>query len=403
MENFRKLGLSEEILKAIKDLKFSIPTAIQEKAIPLVLQGKDVIGNAATGSGKTLAFAAGIIEKVKKHEGIQALILTPTRELADQITESLRTFARHHGLTMQDVYGGVGMENQIKGILKSEVIIGTPGRILDHLTRGTLNLSKVQILVLDEADRMVDMGFMPDVEKIIKACSTKRQTLLFSATTSQDIEYVARNYMHHPVYVKVESYVDPTKLRQYYYDVDEKMKFSLLYHLLKEDRSGLIMVFSNTRQNADLITQNLKNFGLKVASIHGGLKQNKRNAILKKFQDENIRILVCTDVAARGLDIDNVSHIYNYDSPKTSTEYIHRIGRTARAGKEGEAISLISNRDYLNFQEVCSDKSLKISRKETPRIQRVQFQFILKKRFERMHSGNSRFQHRRSSFRSYNL
>jgi len=373
MENFKKLGIRENLLRSIKEFNFDKPTEIQEKAIPLVLEGKDVIGNSATGSGKTLVFGAGIIEKVKARGGVQSLILTPTRELAEQVTQTLKKFSKNTHLKIQEVYGGVSISRQIEGIKNAEIVVGTPGRILDHLQRKTLNLSKIFILVLDEADRMADMGFLPDVEKIIKTCSLNRQTLLFSATLSQDINYIANKYMKNPEYVYVESYVESGKLKQYYYEIAQYSKFSLLAHLLKEDSSQLVMVFCNTRRNADILARNLQRIGLKATAIHGGRSQNKRSNIMEQFHKGQIHILVCTDVAARGLDIKNVSHVYNYDTPKNSTEYIHRIGRTARAGKEGEAISLVSNRDYENFNRVISNSALNIITKELPSFENIQF------------------------------
>ena len=399
MENFKKLGLTEGLLKSIKELNFERPSEIQEKSIPFILEGKDVIGKSATGSGKTLAFGAGIIEKIKKGKGIQALVLTPTRELAEQVSQSLKNFSKHYHLKVIDVYGGVSISRQIEEIKYSEVVVGTPGRILDHLKRKTLNLSSLTILVLDEADRMADMGFLPDVEKIIKSCPKNRQTLLFSATISQDINYITENYMIEPKYISVKSYVEPEKLKQSYYDVQQNSKFSLLVYLLKTDKSNLVMVFCNTRRNADVVARNLQRLGLKATAIHGGRTQNKRNNIMEQFHKGEIHILICTDVAARGLDIKNVSHIYNYDIPKNSTEYVHRIGRTARAGNEGEAISLVANRDYNNFNRIISDRVFTIVAKDIPHFENLQFH-LPQDRKEHFHRSENRgrFDRRRESF-----
>ena len=372
---FKSLGLQSEILRVIAELRFETPTEIQEKSIPSVLEGKDVIGSASTGSGKTLAFGAGIIKKCEKGKGVQALVLVPTRELAEQVALSLRVFSKYAGLRIIEVYGGVSMSPQVSGIGKSEIVAGTPGRILDHLTRGTLKLNKIKVFVLDEADRMVDMGFLPDVERIISACSKERQTLLFSATITQDVHHISKKHMKSPVSISAESQVDPSKLKQIYYDVQPHEKFSLLIHLLKKERAGLVMVFCNTRRNADIVAQNLKRYGLDATAIHGGLAQNRRSKIMQGFHASATQILVCTDVAARGLDIKGVSHVYNYDVPKTSDEYIHRIGRTARAGKEGEAITIVSSRDYENFQRVMMDHELSIERKELPEFERINARF----------------------------
>jgi len=380
MNEFKELGLSKKITDVLEEMRFETPSEIQRKTIPLILEGKDIIGNAATGSGKTLAFASGIIEKAIPGEGIQALVLTPTRELADQVAKVMRIFSKKYSLVTQEIYGGVSLENQIRGSKKAEIIVGTPGRILDHLQRKTFDFFKLKILVLDEADRMADMGFLPDLERIIGQCPIKRQTLLFSATTSPDVSYIAQKYMKEPKQITVEQYVDSSKLQQYYYDTPNQLKFSLLVHLLKVEKSGIVMVFCNTRRNVDLIAMNLKRYNIHSHAIHGGLDQRKRNRIMEQFHKNEADILVCTDVAARGLDIKGVTHIYNYDTPKTSEEYIHRIGRTARAGKKGLAISIISNRDYENFRKVMEDDSLDIEQKEVPKIERLTPHFKQDKR-----------------------
>ena len=393
MEKFKILKLSAGILKAIETAGFTDPSAIQEKAIPLILEGKDIIGSSATGSGKTLEFGAGIIEKSKKGHGVQALVLTPTRELAEQVARSLREFSRHFGLTVSEVYGGVSFEPQKRALLHTEIVVGTPGRILDHLNQRTLNLSKLKFLVLDEADRMLDMGFIPDVEEIIGACPSERQTLLFSATIFPDIERIARKYMKNPVRIEVDSLVDPSKLHQVFYDVPQHMKFSLLVNLLKRERSGLVMVFCNTRRNTDLVTKNLLRYKVHALAIHGGLAQAKRTRVINEFHSHGAVILVCTDVAARGLDIKGVSHVYNYDVPKTRNEYVHRIGRTARAGKEGIAVSLVSQRDYDNFRQVCSDRTLNIMREQLPELE------VLDVNFKTMSSDGDFSRGNRGNFR----
>lgn len=371
MKDFNSLGLSEPFLHLLKKANFTEPSEIQEKTIPLVLQGKDVIGNSATGSGKTLAFGAGIIEKVVADKGIQALILTPTRELAEQIGTVFETFSGYKDLNVSIIYGGVNIGHQIRALQKAEIVVGTPGRILDHLERGTINFSDLKILVLDEADRMLDMGFIRDVEKIVKNMPKKRQTLLFSATITADIEHLAKKYMESPEIVSVEAYVNPEKLKQVYYDVPKNKKFSLLVHLLKRETPGLVMVFCNTRHNTDFVADNLHRLGIDAIAIHGGLTQDKRTKIMQKFHEKKVYVLVCTDIAARGLDIKGVSHVYNYDIPKTSKDYIHRIGRTARAGKEGIAINILSDRDYENFNSVLRDESLNITEEELPQIEQV--------------------------------
>ncbi len=372
MSEFRNLGLSKEILEVLEEMNFDVPTDIQKESIPLILKGKDVIGNAATGSGKTLAFASGIIEKCVAGEGVQALVMAPTRELAEQIAKVMRIFSKKTSLNVQEVYGGVPIERQFRAVQYCDVVVGTPGRILDHLKRRSLDLAKLKILVLDEADRMVDMGFLPDVERIINLCPTRRQTLLFSATTSKDVEYIEKKYMQFPKTVAVETYVDVSQLQQYYYNAPSHIKFSLLVHFLKNEKSGIIMVFCNTRRNVDLVTMNLKRHGINAQAIHGGLEQKKRSRIIDSLHKNEADILVCTDVAARGLDIKNVTHVYNYDVPRTSEEYVHRVGRTARAGKKGIAISIVSSNDYENFSNVLMDDSIKIEEKPIPEVEKVE-------------------------------
>jgi len=380
MESFRKLGLSEDLIKALADAGFKEPSEIQVKAIPLVVAGKDVIGSAATGSGKTLAFGAAMLDKIHKspNQGIQALIITPTRELAEQNANSLYKFARYLNVELAAIYGGVSYEPQFRALKHADIVTGTPGRLLDHLREGALNLKNLKYLVLDEADRMLDMGFIEDITEIIKACPKERQTLLFSATMSPDISRMAQKYMNDPVEVGAVSQVDPSKLHQVFYDVPQDMKFSLLVHLLKkenEENKNLVMVFCNTRRNADFITRNLKRYDIHALAIHGGLSQNRRNSTIDLFHSKDVKVLVCTDVAARGLDIKGVSHVYNYDIPKTPKEYVHRIGRTARAGKEGIAVNIVARNDYMNFKDVLSDDSLTIERMDLPAVEKIQVSF----------------------------
>jgi ATP-dependent RNA helicase DeaD len=370
MTKFKVLKLSEGMANTIREAGFTEPSEIQQKTIPLVLAGKDVIGGSATGSGKTLAFGAGMIDKVKRGNGIQALILTPTRELAEQVAHTLKKFSKHTGINVREIYGGVSMGPQVYGLREADIVVGTPGRILDHLERRTLDLSRIKFLVLDEADRMLDMGFIRDVERIIRQCPGERQTLLFSATISEEIGRIANKYMKNPVQVELENHVDPLKLHQAYYDVATENKFSLLVHLLKEEKNRVVMVFCNTRRNVDRLTRSLYQNGIEAMPIHGGLSQNRRSDTLRAFHRKETLILVCTDVAARGLDIKDVSHIYNFDIPTTSTEYTHRIGRTARAGKDGIAISFVSEGDHFEFRHIFAQNP-NLERLEIPQYDMV--------------------------------
>ena len=395
MTKFKELGITEEVWKVIHEDGFEKPSEIQARTIPLVLQGKDVIGGSATGSGKTLAFAAGIIKHTEHGKGIQALILTPTRELAEQVTKAIRHFSKYKPLKIVSIYGGLSINPQIEDLRRADIVVGTPGRILDHLQRDTIILDSLKTLVLDEADRMLDMGFIDDVLTIIKACPKQRQTLLFSATIYDEVVFIASKYMNNPVEVSAESRVDPRKLNQVFYDVPDNMKFSLLVHLLKEEKSDLVMVFCNTRRNTGFVVRNLTLNGIPSVSVHGGYTQAKRNKIMEDFHAKKIRVLVCTDVAARGLDIEGISHVYNYDIPDDVKDYIHRIGRTARAGKEGKAINILSSYDYENFNKIDDDESLNVVKVELP-----DFPMIIPRSFREKYEGGQR-QHGRHERRDY--
>jgi len=372
MENFARLGLSKELTDVLKKFGFEKPSEIQEKAIPLALARKDIIGGSATGSGKTLAFASAILENIKSEKEVQALVLTPTRELAEQVADSIRKFGKNKSADVLAVYGGVRIESQIRKLSTANIIVGTPGRVLDHLNRRTLRLDKIKFLVLDEVDRMFDMGFRRDVEKIINECPKQRQTMMFSATISPDIDYLAKRYTKNSVEVAVQSKVDSSKLKQFYYDVPDYQKFSLLVSLLKKENSDLVMVFCNTRRNVDFVTKNLIGARINAKAIHGGIDQKKRMNVLSEFHNKGLGVLVCTDVAARGLDIKGVTHVYNYEVPSDPKDYIHRIGRTARAGKDGKAITILASRDYENFRYLVRSGDIEIESLELPKIEVVE-------------------------------
>jgi len=367
------IHLQEELKKAFLELGFEEMTDIQKKSIPLIQEGRDVIGQSQTGSGKTVAFGFPMLEKVQHNRGIQALVLVPTRELCEQVTSELRKFAKYKKANITPIYGGVSINPQIAHLKYADIVVGTPGRILDHLQRGTINLSGVKILVLDEADKMFEMGFIDDVKKIISQVPRERQTLLFSATISHQVHDIVQNYMKNPAKVKLQSYVEQEKMAQYFYNVNSRDKFSLLVHILKHESPKLAIIFCATRKRVDVVGTNLNRNGVKALSLHGGLSQNRRKKSLEMFHKNEATILVASDVAARGLDIKNVSHIINYDCPKTSKEYIHRIGRTARAGKEGKVLSLIAEPDYDNFRNVLGDRSIVVQQLQLPQFQRVQF------------------------------
>ena len=372
MDVFKQFGLSQELLDTIEKKGITEPTKIQTDTIPLIIQGKDVIGESATGSGKTLAFGCGIIERVVPGKGLQALVLTPTRELAEQVKNELNLFSGSKRMNIITIYGGVAIGPQIGQLPRADVVVGTPGRLLDHLERGTLDLSKIMLLTLDEADRMLDMGFIEDVERIISQCPKERQTLFFSATISASIRQLANHHMTDYTEVKGQKMVDPSKLTQVFYDSPKNVKFSLLVHLLSNEDSGLVMVFCNTRRTTDFVVSNLKSNKVDAVAIHGGFTQSKRSKMLDLFNDNKAHVLVCTDVAARGLHIDNVSHIYNYEIPPDSTDYVHRIGRTARAGEDGKVINIICEYDYDNFSRIQGEhREYKIDKMEMPQVERI--------------------------------
>ncbi len=400
MEKFERiLGADNPLLTSIKFKGFTNPTEIQEKSIPVILKEKDIIAGASTGSGKTFAFAVGLIKNAKKNFGVQGLVLTPTRELAEQVANELSVFARHKNLEIISVYGGVSITKQMHELNKADIVVGTPGRILDHISRNSINLKFVNTLVLDEADRMLDMGFRDDVTKIVSNCPKKRQTLLFSATISQDIVFLAQKYMEKPVEISAEPQVDPTKLEQVFYDVQDNMKFSLLAHLLENEKSELVLIFCNTRRNVEFIANNLRRMGIRAVGLHGGFSQDKRNKILEHFHSKKVQILIATDVAARGLDIKGVSHIYNYDSPPTEKEYVHRIGRTARAGKEGKVINIIASRDYENFNNIING-DFEIKQMKTPFVKRAMIKWIPERRNGRRENRDFRNHGRRNNMRT---
>ncbi len=371
--NIEELNLSPSLIKAVKELGYEEFTEIQQKCIPLIFESRDIFGQSKTGSGKTAAFGLPILQNITSGKGIQALILTPTRELCVQVTEALRQFGKFLNIRTVSVYGGVGIEPQITALKTAEIVVGTPGRIQDHINRRTISFHNVKILVLDEADKMFEMGFLEAVEEILKSVPKERQTLLFSATLSKSVLHIVKKHLKSPTIIKTEEHVDKSLLKQVYYNVKYYEKFSLLVHLIKQKESGLALVFCATRREVDSLTKNLKMQKIRTMAIHGGLTQNKRQYALEELKKENIQVLVATDVAGRGLDIKNISHVYNYDVPKTSEEYIHRIGRTARAGMKGDAVTLLSEKDHANFDSVLRNRSIEIHKNELPVFPRVPF------------------------------
>ncbi|MEA3414244.1 MAG: DEAD/DEAH box helicase [Nanoarchaeota archaeon] len=380
MKTFKQLGLSNNFIAVLKKLKITSPTEIQERAIPYVLKGKDVVASAATGSGKTLAFVSGILENMQPSGKSRVLVLTPTRELAEQVSSEFRKFATKK-FKVFAVYGGTPIQEHIRKIKNSDIVVATPGRLLDLIQRQAFYLKDIEVLILDEFDRMLDMGFSHDVDLIIRKCPKQRQTLLFSATNTGEIKNLIDWYTKNAKQICIKSHLDSSILEQIYYDVLQKEKLSLFYYLIKKEKSNKTMVFCSTRINTEFIAKSLQKLGIDAKIIHGGLEQRQRTRTLKKFHQEG-GILVCTDVAARGLDIKGITHIYNYDLPRKSEDYIHRIGRTARAGKEGKAITILTPKDYDLFEKILELPNVNLQEMDLPIFERINKEFlpILKKR-----------------------
>lgn len=350
--NFRELHVNEQIVRALETQEITEPTDIQQQAIPLIKAGKDVIGMSQTGSGKTAAFGIPVLERIVPGSGLQALIMAPTRELAVQISREMQKFAKYMHVSFATVYGGVGMQPQIDAMAKADVLVGTPGRLLDHLQRGNMNLSKVVIAVLDEADKMVDMGFIEDVEKILSQTAKDKQMLLFGATISTEIEDLQARHMKNPETVRAAKYVGDDCLKQFYYDVKQHEKFSLLIHLLKKEQTERVLIFCSARRTVEMVANNLRRQGVRCEMIHGKLNQNRRQSVMDGFNEGNPKVLVASAVAARGLDVKFVTHVFNYDVSNDPQEYVHRVGRTARAGESGKAFTLLGEKDHEAFGQV---------------------------------------------------
>ena len=386
---FRELPISQTTLKSIEKMGYKKPTEIQEKAIPVVMEGKDLIAQAQTGTGKTAAFGIPIVEKVNpKARKIQALVLVPTRELAIQVVKEIKDIGRNRKLFALAVYGGKSIKHQIDFLKKGKdvVIVGTPGRIRDLIERGVLDLSNVEIFVLDEADRMLDMGFIEDIEFIFEQTPKDKQTLMFSATMPPSIKRLAEKFLrpdYEMVRVKPEE-VTVDRIKQIVYRVDENKQFEKLTESLKEHPETKTIIFTETKKEADQIADKLRKEGFNASAIHGDYSQAKREKVLRDFRRNQLQILVATDVAARGLDIKGVDLVMNYSLPRNVESYVHRIGRTGRAGKEGTAISI------MNTQE---DNLFRLIKKITKAD--IQFENLSDKEFTKPQSKNRKFTGRR--------
>ncbi|MDW3865949.1 DEAD/DEAH box helicase [Staphylococcus saprophyticus] len=363
MQNFKELGISDKMAETLQSMGFNEATPIQKESIPLALEGKDVLGQAQTGTGKTGAFGIPLIEKVADQEGVQSLILAPTRELAMQVAESLKAFAKGQNIQVVTVFGGMPIDRQIKALKKGpQIVVGTPGRVIDHLNRRTLKTNDIHTLILDEADEMMNMGFIDDMKFIMdKIPAEQRQTMLFSATMPKAIQTLVQQFMRSPVIVKtMNNEMSDPQIEEYYTIVKELEKFDTFTSFLDVHQPELAIVFGRTKRRVDELTSALISKGYKAEGLHGDITQAKRLEVLKKFKNDQLDILVATDVAARGLDISGVSHVYNFDIPQDTESYTHRIGRTGRAGKKGVAITFVNpiEMDYIRQIEQANKRQM---------------------------------------------
>ncbi len=407
-ERFGDFGLSSEILKALDDLGYSSPTPIQSRAIPVILEGKDVMGAAQTGTGKTAGYSLPVLQLLLYYANtsmsparhpVRALVLVPTRELADQVYGDVRKYAKYTSLRVAVVFGGVDISTQT-GVLRAgaEILIATPGRLLDHVQQKNVSLGQTHVLVLDEADRMLDMGFLPDLQRIVNLLPKKRQTLLFSATFSSDIRKLANSFLDSPVSVEVaRQNATADNVKQTVYRVDEADKNEMVEYLLRQHYREQVLIFSNTKAGASRLARQLERKGLRASAIHGDKTQAERMAVLDAFKEGNIAILVATDVAARGLHIEELPCVINFDLPFVAEDYVHRIGRTGRAGATGEAISLCSAKDDKLLDEIE-----KLIRRKLP-LQTAPVFELKKERVSRTETVDSGKRSERSPYKSVGL
>ena len=369
---FEDLKISENILRIVEELGFEAPTPIQYQSLPKLYEGKDIIGQAQTGTGKTAAFGIPMIEKVNPEDRtVQVLILTPTRELSMQVADELRKFSKYTpGVKSLAIYGGQPIDRQIKALKQGiQIVVGTPGRLIDHIRRRTLRLNNVVGVVLDEADQMLDMGFLEDIETILDSTPGDRQTAMFSATMPREIENIAKKYMKNPEKIKVvHKELTVPQIAQYYFEVRPHEKLDALCRVLDMEDSDLGIIFCRTKKGVDELVESLQSRGYSVEGLHGDLKQSQRDRVMKRFRDGIIDFLVATDVAARGIDVDDIELVINYDIPEDFEYYVHRIGRTGRAGKLGLAYTFVTGRQIRTLKALETYAKTRIRRKNLPTV-----------------------------------
>ncbi|MEJ2696674.1 MAG: DEAD/DEAH box helicase [Candidatus Sulfobium sp.] len=366
--SFEEFGLSKALMKAVREMGFEAPTPIQKMTIPHAMQGRDIIGQAQTGTGKTASFGIPVVEKGASAKSPYALVIEPTRELAMQVSEELGSLAAHKKCSVLTIYGGASMERQIRALRKgADIIVGTPGRMIDHLNRGTMSAKNISTVVLDEADEMLDMGFIADVERILEMTPESRQTMLYSATMPREILRVAKRHMKEPlkITINVKDIITP-QIKQVFYEVRERDKAEVLTRFLDVEAPELTLVFCHTKREVDEIAAKLQHLGYNAGALHGDFSQSHREEIMSRFRGGEIEILVATDVAGRGIDVENISHVINYSIPQNPEGYIHRIGRTGRAGRAGIAVTFVTPREYRQLQTIERVARTKLSRKEIP-------------------------------------
>lgn len=365
-KSFTAFGLRTEVLQGVRDLFYKEPTQIQTQAIPLIMEGKDVIGQAQTGTGKTAAFVLPILHRlVSGKKDVQALILTPTRELSVQIAAEIEKLGKHVDVNVLSLHGGTDIDRQLTKLKSNvQIVVGTPGRILDHLKRGSLHFGRISTLVLDEADKMLEMGFLDEVAEVLSGTPQQKQVLLFSATMPDDVKKLSQQFMQQPPHIKIEQKQKTVEqIEQLYYVVNQSDKQDALMDLIEQTKPYLAIIFANTQQRVQQLTGHLKEQGLSAEGLYGDLSQNKREQLMKNFRNIKFQFLVATDIAARGLDVEGVTHVFNYDLPNDTESYIHRVGRTGRAGQSGTAISLVSPRQRSILGRIAKSTRTQIEEK----------------------------------------